>query len=270
MIYVPNLYGSSVSVINGTCGVVGTIALPIGSKPYAAAYDPPNKDIYVTDGAHPVVYVIHNLTRIHVIHNASFTGGTWSIAWDPSANMMLCVALHGLLVGISGTSINGSIHVGNSYSEGMAFDSRANEMLITNYAHDNVTGVNASHPFTGAHRSILVGNGPAGIGSDPATGYVYVANYQGKSVSVINGNGSYLGTIRVGSGPVGVAFDPAKKEVFVANRLSNNVSVISGLSVVRTLSSFPSPNNYLFGAVYDPATKLVYVTAENYKVFIVS
>ncbi|HZY69644.1 MAG TPA: YncE family protein [Thermoplasmata archaeon] len=249
--------------------MIGSIALPNGSRPWAAAYDPSNKDIYVTDLAHPAVYLIHNLTRIHVVRSSSFTGGTWSIAWDPSAKLMLCVNLHGLLVGINGTSISGSIHVGSSYSEGMAFDSRANEVLITIYAKNNVAGVNASHPFSGPQLNIRVGKFPVGIASDPATGYDYVTNFRGNSVDVINGSGGSLGTIPVGNGPDGVSIDTAKHEVFVANHYSNNVSVISGLSAVRTLA-FTPPNNYLTGVVYDPATKLVYVTALNYKVFIVT
>lgn len=273
LIYVPNHYSSNVSVINGTCGVVGSVSLPSGSKPWAAAYNPLNKDVYVTDALNSAVYVIHNLTRVHVIRNSSFTPGILTIAWDPSAKLMLCVNRHGLLVGINGASISGSIHVGRSYSVGMAFDSRANEILVTIYANGSVTGVNASHPFSGPQLTIHVGKFPVGIASDPATGYDYVTNSGAGSVSVINassGSNGPLGTIPVGSVPEGVAVDPVKHEVFVANLWSNNVSVISGLSVVRTLSSFPSPRQYLSGVVYDPSTKLVYVTAELYKVFIVS
>lgn len=276
LIYVPNAYSSSISIINGTCGVVGSIALPKGSEPTYAAYDPANRDIYVTDGAQSSssyanrnVFVIHNLTLVHTIHNSAFNGATFAIAWDPSANLMLCVSGHGLLVGISGTKINGSIHIGSGISEGMAYDSRTNEILITLHAYDNVTGVNASHPFLGAHLNIRVGKGPWGIASDPVSGYDYVTDFQASSVTVINGSGGVVGTIPVKGGPIGVAVDSAKNEIFVADDFANKISVIKGLSVVRTLS-FAAPNNYFVGVVYDFNTKLVYVTGLNYKVFIVS
>ncbi|HZY69643.1 MAG TPA: YncE family protein [Thermoplasmata archaeon] len=278
MIYVPNHFAASVSVINGTCANMGTVVLPNGSEPWAAAYNPSNKEIYVTDSASYStvggtpgrdVYVIHNLSLVRTIRSTAFGGGTWSIAWDPSANLMLCVSGHGLLVGISGNSINGSIHIGNGLSEGMAYDSRANEMLMTLRAYDNVTGVNASHPFLGSHLNIRVGKGPVGIASDPITGYDYVTDFQASSVTVINGSGGYLASIPVKGGPVGVAVDSAKNEIFVADDFANKISVIKGLSVVRTLT-FAPPNNYFVGVVYDFNTKLVYVTGLNYKVFIVT
>lgn len=270
LIYVPNQFSSNVSVINGTCGVVGSVALPNGSRPIAAAYDPSNKDIYVTDSALRSVYVIHNMTRLHSIRYYAFGAGTEAISWDPQAKLMLCATGHGLLVGISGTKVNGSTRIGTGISEGMVYDSRANEILATLFSSQNVTGVNATHPFLGPHLNIHVGRRPVGIAYDPVTGYDYVANDRRGHVHVINGTGSLIGGIFIGRGLTGIAVDTAKHEVFVTSSTNNTITVIKGLTVVRTLR-FAPPNNYFYGVAYDPFTKLVYVTGLlNSKVFIVT
>lgn len=271
LIYVPNTFSSNVSVINGTCGIVGSIALPKGSNPIAAAYDPLDRDVYVTDNSVYDVYVIHNLSLVHTIHKYIFNGGTSAVAWDPSANLILCVSRYAI-VGISGTTINGSTKIGNAYAGGMAFDAHANEILVAQTTTHDIVGVNASHPFTGNHLLIRGVNVrlPFAIAYDPVNGVDYVTDAKTDNVTVINGSsGSVLKSIHVGRGPTGLAFDPAKKEVFVANGGSNSISVIRGFAVVRTLA-FALPNNYFYGVVYDSSTKLVYVTGLNYKVFIVS
>ncbi|HEV2175106.1 MAG TPA: YncE family protein [Nitrospira sp.] len=272
LIYVPNRLSSNVSVINGTCGSVGSVALPSGSRPWAAAYNPLNRDIYVTDASLSLVYVVHNLTLVHSLHKSAFSLGTSAIAWDPSAKLMLCATGWGNLVGISGTTINGSTNnIGGAFSYSMAYDSRANEILVVHPSAGNVTGVNASHPFSGPHVNVLIKHQPVVIASDPATGYDYVTDSLRSNVYVINGSGGFLGVIKVGKGPGGVAVDPAKQEVFVANSGSHNISVIKGLVVVRTIALGPS--NYVWGFAYDSSTRLMYATGwigTSYKVFIVT
>jgi serine/threonine-protein kinase len=77
-------------------------------------------------------------------------------------------------------------------------------------------------------RTIPVGFNPDGVAVDPAARSVYVANFLGNSVSVIDEAArTVTATIPVGPNPDGVAVDPTAHTAYVANFLGNSVSVIS-------------------------------------------
>lgn len=76
------------------------------------------------------------------------------------------------------------------------------------------------------------GTTPEGIGVDPATGRVFVANRDSNNVTVLDGRASPItpiaGTpVTAGTNPTGVAVDPVTGRVFVANEGSNNVACCS-------------------------------------------
>ena len=75
--------------------------------------------------------------------------------------------------------------------------------------------------------TVTVGINPNGIGVNPATNRVYVANSNSDSVSVINGvNNTVVVTVTVGDGPAGVGVNPTTNRVYVANSNNDNVMVI--------------------------------------------
>jgi YVTN family beta-propeller protein len=66
------------------------------------------------------------------------------------------------------------------------------------------------------------------VAVDPAARTVYVADFGGGTVSVIDGATSTVtATVRVGSSPEGVAVDPGIHTAYVANDGGNSVSMIS-------------------------------------------
>lgn len=76
-------------------------------------------------------------------------------------------------------------------------------------------------------QSINVGNQPAGIAIRNTNDRIYLANYNGGSVTVIN-TSTYgtVATINVGNNPVGVAINNQKNLLYVANRGDDSVSII--------------------------------------------
>jgi YVTN family beta-propeller protein len=80
--------------------------------------------------------------------------------------------------------------------------------------------------------TIGVGSGPEGVGVDPSTHTVYVANSNGNSVSVIDGTTNTV-TATIGlpqgmyTGPDGVGVDLTAHAVYVADSANNSVSVIA-------------------------------------------
>jgi YVTN family beta-propeller protein len=106
--------------------------------------------------------------------------------------------------------------------------------------------------------TIGVGSGPEGVGVDPSTHTVYVANSNGNSVSVIDGTtNTVTATIAAGSGPEGVGVDPSTHTVYVANSNGNSVSVIDGTTntVTATIAAGDSPD----AVGVDPSTHIVYM-----------
>ena len=97
-----------------------------------------------------------------------------------------------------------------------------------------LVGVPQSH---GAHVSptvvatVSVGDVPEGVGVNPTTDRVYVANKFDDTVSVIDGaSNTVIATVPVGDLPQGVAVNPTSNRIYVANTLDDTVSVIDGAS----------------------------------------
>mgnify|MGYP003346187445 FL=1 len=78
--------------------------------------------------------------------------------------------------------------------------------------------------------TVSVGSGPNGVAVNPSTNTIYVTNYGGNSVSVINGStNTVTATVSVGSHPLGVAVNPSTNTIYVANYDDNTVSVMLGV-----------------------------------------
>jgi YVTN family beta-propeller protein len=89
---------------------------------------------------------------------------------------------------------------------------------------------------------------------DPHSKDVYVTDFTGHNVAVINSSGP-IKSIPVGSSPLSLAFDSTNDTIFVANSGSNNISVIrdASNSVVGTI---PLLDPGILA--YDPANDLLY------------
>ena len=109
--------------------------------------------------------------------------------------------------------------------------------------------------------TIRVGRSPHGVAVDPATGLVYVANYLGGDLSIVDAHlGQVLGTIDLGdaAGCNGVALDTARSRAYVANGLSHDLAVVD-LTSRTYLGSVPLPQGPL-GVGVDGRDGSVYVS----------
>jgi YVTN family beta-propeller protein len=106
--------------------------------------------------------------------------------------------------------------------------------------------------------TVPVGSFPIGVAFDSANGYVYVANYNSWTVSVIDGSTNTVqATVPVGSYPNRVAFDSMNENVYVTNTGSDAVSVINGSTnkVVLNITVGSGP----VGVAFDSANGNIYV-----------
>jgi DNA-binding beta-propeller fold protein YncE len=60
---------------------------------------------------------------------------------------------------------------------------------------------------------------------DPLKHYMYVANWLGSNVIVMNGT-KRVASVNVGTRPESTRFDPVNGYMYVANSVSNNMSLI--------------------------------------------
>ncbi len=102
-----------------------------------------------------------------------------------------------------------------------------------------------------------LGNSPAGVAINSATGMIFVTNSKSDTVSVIDGlTRTVLQQIRVGGAPFGIAVNQNTNTVYVANWLSDSVSIVDG-STHKVIDSIRIGGKALALAV-NPATNFLY------------
>ena len=112
-----------------------------------------------------------------------------------------------------------------------------------------------SYSVTG---TVAVGSNPFGVGADPSTDLVYVANEGANTVSVIDGTtNTVTATVAVGNGPDGVGVDPSTDTIYVADG-GGGVSVIDGAT--NTVTATIGVGLFPQAVAVDPVTDTVYVT----------
>ena len=104
-----------------------------------------------------------------------------------------------------------------------------------------------------------VGSYPVGIGINPVTNKLYVANQFSNSVTVIDGNTNNIeSTIQVDNFPYDLEVNSYNNRIYVTNRGSNTVSVIDG-STNQRLSNINVGESPV-GISIDPSENRIYVT----------
>jgi YVTN family beta-propeller protein len=113
--------------------------------------------------------------------------------------------------------------------------------------------------------TVTVGTGPIGIGVNPTTNRIYVADegvdssgceFCG-SVAVIDGNtNTVIATVPV-SGPLGVGVNPVTNRIYVAARNSGSVAVIDGSA--NSVTANVPVGSIPYGIGVNPTTNRIYV-----------
>ena len=111
---------------------------------------------------------------------------------------------------------------------------------------------------SGATETLPAGDLPCAVAVDSASNVLYVANYRGNSVTVLEGaRRRVIATVPVGKHPEAVATDPLRHLAFVANCGEGSITVIDAKTngVLLTLPGGNSP--YALAAV--PGSDRLYV-----------
>ena len=103
-----------------------------------------------------------------------------------------------------------------------------------------------------------VGNNPKGVAATTDGRFVYVANFDDNTVSVVSHNDqAVVASVRTGAGPTGIDLSPDNSHAYVTNYLDGTVTVIntSDNSVAATVTVGSNPN----GIAVSPDGAHVYV-----------
>ena len=300
-VYVANGGDGTVSVIDAaTRTVVGTI--PVGERPSAVAVDPGTHTVFVQhsgvrhsgDGQVSVidghVSVIDSSTRT-VIATVPVGKGraSWGgLAVDPATHMVYAAnANHRTFVADDTLSvIDGqtyavidTVPVGAELT-GVAVDPGISSVYVITErggTGGNVRPVGESlvRVMDSVSRAVVAtipgGGGPRAVAVDPSTHDVYVADFWGPEVSVIDGPArSITATVSVAAGINGIpgfGVDPSTHTVYVTTNRDDAVAVIDGSTrvVTATVTIGKGPT----GLAVDPTTHAVYAAADDGTVSII-
>jgi YVTN family beta-propeller protein len=237
-IYVVNSASDTVSVIDGARqSVVATVSA--GRMPYAIGIDP---------GLHRVLVMNTYSSFATEIDEASDRasslplGSKDAVVIDSTLHLAWLLGYEDRALAVldetSGTtqSVPAVMHLW-----GLAVDEQRGKLYAT---EAQSRALLALQEKTLTETTIPVGAMPCAVAVDPRTGLVYVLNYAGDSVTVVQSPpGKALATIPVGSRPEAIAIDPERELIYVANTHGNSVSVIEGHAhaVVATLPAGRNP-----------------------------
>jgi YVTN family beta-propeller protein len=104
--------------------------------------------------------------------------------------------------------------------------------------------------------TITVGILPVSVAINPVTNKIYVGNYGGNNVTVIDGATNKTTTIPNVHSPFSIAVNTETDRIYVANDANNSVTVIDGATNEPTTIAVPRP----FSIAINPATNKIYVS----------
>jgi YVTN family beta-propeller protein len=251
-IYVVNTGSGNISVIDGaTDRVVKT--LPGEEHPYAIGFDATLHRAYVTNTYSDKITMIDTATdsvqslplgsKDYVETDARRRRAFFISYEDPAITMVDAAnAIHREDLGLS-------------HPWGLAVDEQRGIVYVTEIGRDILL---AYHEEDGKTDKIATGAMPDAVAIDEAANRIYVTNYVGDSVTVVDGTTMKpIATVAVGHLPQALAVDGKRHRVFVANTHSNNATVIDG-ATSRVLGTVPAGANP-YAVAIDPDNGDAYV-----------
>lgn len=189
--------------------------------------------------------------------NGNITGG---VAVNPTgANNQNVYVTSGNQVSVINPiddTISSSIAAGAG-PRNVSYNPAGGTAYVANFGLSGNSTVSIINPPAGSAYAGVVGSQAFGSAMNTAGTKLYIANYSGGSVSVLDNLGNIVTAVPVGSNPVGVAADPFSSKVYVTNANDGTVSVIDSStdSVVATIAV----GGYPLGVVFHPSAPLAYV-----------
>jgi len=251
-IYVANAGSGDASVIDGaTDRVVKT--LPGEQHPYAIGFNSALHRAYVANTYSNKVTMIdtaaNSVEQLPVgskdyVEADSHRKRAFFISYEDPALTML--------------DATNAIHhedLGFSHPWGLAVDEKRGIVYVTEIGRNTLI---AYHEEDGKTDKVPTGAMPDAVAIDETANRIYVANYVGDSVTVVDGaTMKSVATVAAGHHPQALALDGKRHRIFVANTHSNNATVIDG-ATNRALATIPA-GMHPYAVIVDPDSGDAYV-----------
>jgi YVTN family beta-propeller protein len=250
-IYVNNVGGNSVSVIDGSTGSVSTAAsVP---SPDGIAVNSQTDEVYVISGSSSTVTILNGGTNS--VSTATAGSSPNDVKVNLATNKIYVANENGANVTVidGATSAVSTIQTGGVRLNGIGINSVTDKIYVSNGTSNTVTVIDGA---SGAITAVATLSGPGAIGINSTTNKIYVADYNASSVTVIDGATNATTTVAVGSNPTAIAIDSLTDKVYVANNGSDNLTVIDGATgATTTLATGTKP----VGIASNSRTNRIYV-----------
>jgi YVTN family beta-propeller protein len=251
-IYVVNAGSGNISVIDGaTDRVVKT--LPGEEHPYAIGFDAALQRAYVTNTYSNKVTIIDTATDSvqelpvgskDYVETDRRRRRAFFISYEDPALTML--------------DATNAIHhedLGLSHPWGLAVDEQRGIVYVTEIGKDTLL---AYHEEDGRTDKVPTGSMPDAVAVDETANKIYVTNYVGDSVTIVDGATlKPVATVVAGHHPQALAVDGRRHRIFVANTHSNNATVIDG-TTNHAIGTIPAGTNP-YAVTVDPDSGDAYV-----------
>ncbi|MEW5974290.1 MAG: YncE family protein [Acidobacteriota bacterium] len=205
-----------------------TILLPIGSGPFATAYNPQSNSLLVANRNSNTLSIV-NLADNSIKTTLSVGLTPTSVAFNPTTNKAVVTNFGSNTVSIidlATEKVDATVEVGNSPRD-VAIDTKNNVAIITNLNGNSVSLVDLNTNQNLVTSPIQVGRSPIAVAYNPELNQAMVANFLDGNLSIIDlTNRAAIGNIVVGIDPVDIAVNLETKRAVVANSGTNDVTVI--------------------------------------------
>jgi YVTN family beta-propeller protein len=251
-IYIANVYGDDVTVIDGETNDTDTIDVS-GSNPNAIGINPNTNKIYVANDLGNSVTIIDGETNDTT--SVAAGNGSNAVGINPNTNKIYVSngGSNNVTVIDGATNNTTTVTVGDGPCA-VAVNPTTNRIYIANRASDNITVIDGETNDTAI---INVGDEPCAIGVNPNTNRIYVANNGSDNAMVIDGaTNGIIAVAGTGIEPVSIDVNPTMNKIYIANQVSNSVTVIDGITNVATTFAV---GDYPSAVRVNPNTNKIYV-----------
>ncbi|WP_299186624.1 YncE family protein [uncultured Aquimarina sp.] len=223
-VYVANVIGDTITVINNQLEVVNTIQ--VGKRPIAIAFNPFNSNVYVANIAEDTVSVIDTTTET-VIETIGVGKAPRNMAVVPSTGSVYVVNSNDDSISVIDTNnvVTDTIDSVGSELTTIEYHPVNNSLYIVSSGDNTVIPIDL---FSGATRTgISVGADPYRIVYNPSNELLYVGNRLDNSYSIIDSNDTVIDTLFLGAVGTGVAIDSNSNMIYSSDSTNGAINIIS-------------------------------------------
>jgi YVTN family beta-propeller protein len=264
-IYVANSASGTVSVIDGSLDAV-TATVNVGSLPTVMVTNPATNKVYITHTFNNTMTVLDGAS------NSTSTLGfnADAMAVNPSTNRLYLLNYENgstsQIQVLDGSNLSLSKIPTAGHLWGMVLNPATGKVYVGNTGASTLTVVDGTQ---GKATAAAVSQIPCAIAIDANASRVYVSNYAGSSVSVLDAStDTVLATIDVAPYPQAIAVNPATHMVFAVSTRGDTVTIING-AINKVIANIPVPKGPYAIAVDDFDNRIFVETIAGHQLMLI-